>query len=362
MSKAVLMLQNGEIFRGKSFGAEGETTGEVVFNTSMTGYQEILTDPSYFGQMVTMTYPEIGNYGVNRADTESDKVQASGFIVREYSKAYSNYRAEKSLGEYLIENQIVAIEGIDTRRLTRILRNSGAMNGIISTIDFDEKSLKDKLSEVPPMSGQDLVPYVTIEKAERFGREISGGLHVVALHGGIKTNILRLLNEAGCNITVVPFSTTAEEILALQPDGVFLSNGPGDPREEKKAVETVQKLLGKIPLFGICLGHQILGLALGGSVYKLKFGHRGANHPVMDYTTGKVEITSHNHGFALDQQSLPEGVSVSHLNLNDQTVSGISCKDFPAFSVQYHPEASPGPHDSHYLFDRFIQDMKAWKK
>ncbi len=358
MKRAILLLQNGEVFEGESFGFAGETAGEVVFNTSMTGYQEILTDPSYTGQIVTMTYPLIGNYGVNSGDTESDRIQAAGFVVREASGIASNWRSEKSLQDYLVENRIVAIQGVDTRKLTRILRNSGAMNGILSAIDFDTTSLKHKLSNVPSMQGLDLVQGVTISEPVRY-RDFSEGVpHIVAIHAGIKSNILRIFSDKGANITLVPASYSAEQILAFKPDGVFLSNGPGDPEVVTDTIETIRDLLGKVPMFGICLGHQLLALALGAKTYKLKFGHRGGNQPVMNLANRKVEISAQNHGFAVDPDTLPEKVEITHINLNDQTIEGIRHIELPVYSVQYHPEASPGPHDSHYLFDQFLKDIR----
>lgn len=359
--KAVLLLKNGELFNGWSFGSEGETTGEVVFNTAMTGYQEILTDPSYNGQIVTMTYSEIGNYGVNSDDVESERIHSAGFVVREYSKSYSNFRAEGSLHDYLKQNGIVGIEGVDTRKLTRILRTFGAMNGIISTVDFDKQSLTAKLDRVPDMTGLDLVPNVTIDKPVKWGVHHPDGWNVIVLHAGIKTNILRLLNARGCNLTLMPAKTPVDVILAEKPDGIFVSNGPGDPAAVLYMIKTLRELNGKVPVFGICLGHQILGLALGAKAYKLKFGHRGANQPIMNTVTGKVEIASHNHGFAISADHFPEDVQITHWNLNDHTVAGLRHKTHPSFSVQYHPEASPGPHDSLYLFDQFISEMRAWK-
>ena len=355
MKKACLLLENGEIFEGRALGFEGETGGEVVFNTSMTGYQEILTDPSYSGQIVTMTYTEIGNYGTNGEDVESEKVQVAGFIVREASGLVSNWRNEKDLDSYLKENKIVAIQGIDTRKLTRILRISGSMNGIISHLDTDTASLKAKLAAIPSMAGLDLVGKVTIDKARPWKEHQSGRPHVVVIHTGVKYNILRLLEERGVNLTLVPATASAEYILSLNPDGVFLANGPGDPAAVKYTIRTIKDLLGKKPLFGICLGHQLLSHALGGRTFKLKFGHRGGNQPVKNLDTGRVEITAQNHGFAVDPDSLPDDVEITHVNLNDGTVEGLRHKTLPVFSVQYHPEASPGPHDSHYLFDRFVE-------
>ncbi|MBT5955525.1 MAG: glutamine-hydrolyzing carbamoyl-phosphate synthase small subunit [Candidatus Marinimicrobia bacterium] len=348
---AKLVLENGTIFTGASFGASGETIGEVCFNTGMTGYQEILTDPSYCGQLVTMTYPHIGNYGVNLEDVESNKIQAAGFIVREESVVPSNFRSTQSLGEYLQNQKIVGIQEIDTRMLTRILRDEGAMNGIISTMDLDDDSLLKKVKAAPSMDGLDLAKVVTCDKSYEWSK----GTHkIAAIDFGIKHNILRLLESHGCEVTVFPVTTTAREILEFNPDGVFLSNGPGDPAAVTYAINMVKELLGKKPIFGICLGHQILALALDAKTYKLKFGHRGCNHPVKNLETGIVEITSQNHGFAVDENSLPKNIEVTHLSLNDQTVEGLKCIDVPAFSVQYHPESSPGPHDSRYLFEQFI--------
>ncbi len=372
MKKAILALSDGTVFEGFSFGAEGETTGEVVFNTAMTGYQEVLTDPSYRGQIVTMTYTEQGNYGINDEDVESWRPWVEGFIVKEPSSVASNWRAKKRLEEYLSEKGIVGICGIDTRALTRIIRSRGAMEGIISTVDPDPESLVAKAKSSPGLVGRDLVKDVTCTspyKLEDGLWTLEGGyrkvdkkrFRVVAYDFGIKRNIIRNLNEAGCDVTVVPASTTAEEVLDMDPHGVFLSNGPGDPEPVTYAIENVKKLIGKRPIFGICLGHQILSLALGGKSFKLKFGHRGANQPVMDLKTGKVEITAQNHGFAIDMDSLKGIAELTHVNLNDRTVEGITHKELPLFSVQYHPEASPGPHDSHYLFRRFTEMMERWE-
>lgn len=354
---AILLLENGHHLKGFSFGAIGTSGGEVCFNTSMTGYQEILTDPSYAGQIVTMTSPQIGNYGVNPEDIESDRIQAAGFIVREASPIYSNYRATESLDDYLKNAGVVGIEGIDTRSLTRILRSEGAMNGIISSDILDVDELRTRLHGVPSMTGQDLVKSVSCSSPWTWEPPKQPKYSVVALDFGVKYNILRQLAEHNCAVQVVPASTSADEILALEPDGVFLSNGPGDPEAVQYAIETVRTLSGKLPLFGICLGHQILSLALGASTYKLKFGHRGGNHPVRNELNGKVEITSQNHGFAVDPESLPDQVDVTHVNLNDNTMEGLRCQHIPAFSVQYHPESSPGPHDSRYLFQDFIHMM-----
>ena len=366
---AKLALLDGTVYTGTAFGADGEAFGEVCFNTSMTGYQEILTDPSYNGQIVAMTYPQIGNYGVNADDVESGKLAIKGFIVRELCHEPSNFRSTESLGDYLKRNGVVGIEGIDTRALVRKLRVKGAMTGVISSVDLDDASLVAKAQKSPDLIGRDLVQEVMPDKSADWStllhplatelthlpQKVQAGTepHVVAIDYGMKWNIPRHLKEMGCRVTVVPGTITSEEVLALNPDGVFLSNGPGDPRPLTYAIDTIKGLLGKKPIFGICLGHQLLGLALGGEIYKLKFGHRGANQPVLDKQSGKVEITSQNHGFALQPDTLPANVEVTHINLNDQTVEGISSQTYPAFSVQYHPESSAGPHDSHYLFGRF---------
>ncbi len=364
---AKLVLENGTVFTGNSFGAAGETIGEVCFNTGMAGYQEILTDPSYCGQLITMTYPHIGNYGVNPEDVESAKVQAAGFIVREENVVPSNFRSTQSLGDYLRDQQIVGIQGIDTRMLTRIIRNEGAMNGIISTVDKDKNSLLKKVKNSPSMNGLDLAKKVSCKTKynwnSKFNSQIkkngkSSDFTIAVIDFGIKFNILRILESSDCNITVFPASVTATEILQFNPDGVFLSNGPGDPAAVTYGINTVKDLLGEKPIFGICLGHQILALALGSKTYKLKFGHRGCNHPVKNLITQNVEITSQNHGFAVDPDSLPEEAEITHTSLNDKTVEGIRCRELSAFSVQYHPEASPGPHDSRYLFEEFIEMMR----
>ncbi len=354
--KACLILENGTVFSGTAFGAEGETIGEVCFNTGMTGYQEILTDPSYCGQLITMTYPHIGNYGINPEDIESAKIQAAGFIVREENILPSNFRSTQSLGDYLRSQNVVGIQNIDTRMLTRMIRDEGAMNGIISTTDLKEKSLIKKVKAAPSMNGQDLATVVTCDNSYVWGEQ-SQQYKIAALDFGIKHNILHLLEFHGCNNTVFPAQTSSDEILGFNPDGIFLSNGPGDPAAVTYGVETVKKLLGKKPIFGICLGHQILALALGGSTYKLKFGHRGCNHPVKNLQNNMVEITSQNHGFAVDPESLTKNIEITHTSLNDQTVEGLRCRDLSVFSVQYHPEASPGPHDSRYLFEKFINLM-----
>jgi carbamoyl-phosphate synthase small subunit len=362
MSDAILVLEDGTTFYGRAFGARGETFGEVVFNTALSGYQEVLTDPSYHGQLVTMTYPHVGNYGVNTEDVESSRVRVAGFIVREAVLAYSNYRATDSLHDYLARAGIVGIEGIDTRKLTRHIRTAGAMRAGVSTEDLQPESLRERVLESPDMNGLNLVDPVTTLAAYRAA-EIVGApdgprFKVAAYDYGIKYNILRLLGSHGCDVTVYPASTPAAEILATKPDGVFLSNGPGDPAAVEVAIANVRDLLGRAPVFGICLGHQILSLALGAQTYKLKFGHRGINQPVKRLADGRVEVTSHNHGFAVDPSTLPAGVEVSHVNLNDDTCEGIRCTDIPAFSVQYHPEASPGPHDARYLFDEFVTLME----
>lgn len=367
--KAILLLEDGTVFEGASFGAKGQKCGEVVFNTSMTGYQEILTDPSYNEQIITMTYPLIGNYGTNKADWESRKIFAGGFIVKENCDYPSNWRNTKSLGDYLKANKVVGLEGIDTRALVKHIRTAGAMKGIISSAEFGIANLKKKLQKYPGLVGRDIVKNVTVKKPYSWNKGVIDVLNnkeikpqkkykVVAFDYGMKQNILRMLCSHGCDVYVVPAATSAEEVLAQKPDGVFLSNGPGDPAPVGYAIETVRELLGKVPIFGICLGHQILALALGAETYKLKFGHRGANHPVKNLKTGRIEITSQNHGFCVDMDSLDDKtVELTHLNLNDNTVEGIRCEEKAAFSVQYHPEASPGPHDSNYLFEDFIKLM-----
>ncbi|MDN5363014.1 MAG: carbamoyl-phosphate synthase small subunit [Eubacteriales bacterium] len=353
--RAKLALEDGTIFEGIAFGAKGERAGEVVFNTGMTGYQEILTDPSYCGQIVTMTYPLIGNYGINDDDFESRRPFVRGFVVREFCQEPSNWRARRTIAEYLEENGIVGIAGIDTRALTRRIRIHGAMRGIITTEDLSPQELMEKVQAVPDISSQDLVVEVTIKESYRLE---GGRFRVVLMDFGAKLNIARELHRRGCDVTVVPAHTRAEEILAMDPDGIMLSNGPGDPQQVPYAVETVRRLIGKKPIFGICLGHQIIGIALGAATYKLKFGHRGSNHPVKDYLTGKVYITSQNHGFVVDDRTLPDDVIVTHRNLNDGSVEGLMHRELPLFSVQYHPEAAPGPWDSAYLFDRFIEMME----
>jgi carbamoyl-phosphate synthase small subunit len=356
--KAILVLEDGRTFRGQSFGADGECFGEMVFNTSMSGYQEILTDPSYAGQIVCMTYPLIGNYGVNEEDTESRRPWVEGFVVKEASKIASSWRSTETLDAYLKRYKIVGIEHIDTRALVRHIRDKGAMRAGISSVNSDEKSLLKKILDSPEMINRELASAVTTGKIYEFQAQGEQKFHIVALDFGVKTNSLRKFAKFGCKVTVVPAQTSAEEILALKPDGIFLSNGPGDPSSMKAIVEEIKKLTEtRIPMFGICLGHQILGQVFGGRTYKLKFGHRGGNQPVMNLTTRKVEITAHNHGFAVSAESLPEDVEVTHINLNDNTVAGLRHKTLPVFSVQYHPESAPGPHDSEYLFKHFIELM-----
>jgi len=365
---AIIALEDGTVFRGESFGAPGEALGEVVFNTSMTGYQEVLTDPSYSSQIVTMTYPLVGNYGINEKDVESDRIQVAGFVVREVCEVPSNFASRKSLPDYLRENGIIGITGIDTRALTRHIRLAGAMKAALYAGDDPlPGGLVEKARAWPGLVGVDTVKDVTCSKPYRWreheqetgGEKDSSRFNVVALDCGIKYNILRILTRFGCNVTVVPAATSAAEILAMDPDGVFLSNGPGDPAGPTYAIETVRELVGTRPLFGICLGHQLLGSALGGKTYKLKFGHHGANHPVRDLQTGEIAITSQNHGFCVDLESLSgQGVEVTHINLNDKTCEGLSDSRRRFFSVQYHPEAAPGPHDSGYLFERFVTMMK----
>ena len=387
MNKALLALADGTIFEGRALGYEGETVGEVVFNTAMTGYQEVLTDPSYKGQIITMTSPHIGNYGMTPEDAESRRVWAEGFIVKEGSQLASNWRSRQQLQDYLHEAKIVAIEGLDTRALTRHLRDHGSQQGLITHVAGDSRHAIEKAQAAPSIIGRDLAAVVTCEKAYRWtegSREWSPShsektevgatsrWHVVAYDFGVKRNILRRLVDVGCEVTVVPASTTAPQVEALKPDGIFLSNGPGDPEGVPYAIEAMRQLIGRYPIFGICLGHQILGLALGLKTYKLKFGHHGANHPVMDLRTRQVEITSQNHNFAVQVvpqiNAIPDRppvvdttfgqVAITHLSLNDHSIEGLVCLDRPVFSVQYHPEASPGPHDSAYLFTEFIQLME----
>ncbi|MBW2249138.1 MAG: glutamine-hydrolyzing carbamoyl-phosphate synthase small subunit [Deltaproteobacteria bacterium] len=371
--KALLALEDGRLFPCQSFTGPGEAWGEIVFNTSMTGYQEILTDPSYKGQMVTMTYPLIGNYGVNRQDVESDRVQASALLIKEYQSFPSNYRSTETLADYLKKQEILGIEALDTRAITRHIRNTGAMRAFVSTKDLDPSSLVRRANEIPPMEGQDLAKAVTTKvpfywkngspeffdpKTPVLNKSVfkcrKEKKSVVAFDFGIKYNILRCLESAGFEVVVVPSSTTADTIKEMSPDGIFLSNGPGDPEPVTDAIETIRSLLGYRPIFGICLGQQLLGLALGGTTFKLKFGHRGGNQPVKNLLTGRIEITSQNHGFAVDLDTLKgKDIEITHINLNDNTLEGFRHLKYPAFAVQYHPEASPGPHDAGYLFDEF---------
>lgn len=372
---AKLALEDGTVFTGESFGAVGEVDGEVCFNTSMTGYQEILTDPSYRGQIVTMTYTEIGNYGVNFEDVESSKPHLAGFIVREGSRIASNFRSNGLLQDYLAQHGIVGLAGIDTRALVRRLRNQGAMKGVVSSVDLDDASLVAKAKASPGLVGRDLVREVIPAAARTWDDGLSrwnrienmqeapplpvADKHVVALDFGMKWNIARHLRRIGCRVTILPGTATAEEVLAHNPDGVFLSNGPGDPEPLEYAIRCIQGVLGKKPVFGICLGHQLLSLACRAKTFKLKFGHRGANQPVLNLENGRVEITAQNHGFAVEESTLPSCLKITHRNLNDNTIAGVRHTEYPAFSVQYHPEASSGPHDSSYLFNQFRQLLDA---
>jgi carbamoyl-phosphate synthase small subunit len=379
---AILALEDGRVWRGRGFGAEAEVVGEVVFNTSMTGYQEILTDPSYCGQIVTMTYPLIGNYGVNDEDPESRRVFAEGFIVRELSRTYSNWRAGESLDQYLKNAGIPGISDIDTRSLVRHIRERGSMRGCLSTQQTDEQAVIERARSAPEMIGSDLASVVTCSEpyawtdaqAQAYGSPVllhpnanadakaNPRFHVIAYDFGLKHNSLRNLAALGCRVTVVPAHTSAEDVTALKPDGVWLSNGPGDPEPLTGVVANLRKLIGRYPIFGICLGHQLMGLAFGGRTYKLPFGHHGGNQPVKDLTTGRVEITAQNHGFAVDADSLPPDCEVTHINLNDNTVEGLRHRSLPVYSVQYHPEAGPGPHDPSYLFDKFVEMMEQNRK
>jgi carbamoyl-phosphate synthase small subunit len=369
---AKLALEDGTVFTGISLGAQGEVDGEVCFNTSMTGYQEILTDPSYRGQIVTMTYPQIGNYGICEEDLESSRPHLAGFVVRQASRRASNFRSQENLHDYLTRWNLVGIEGIDTRALVRRLRNQGAMKGILSTTDLNHDSLVAKAQASAGLVGRDLVREVIPANSSHWNSPLSTWSklidpsappavqhasvpHVVALDFGMKWNIPRHLHDMGATVTILPGTATAEQVLAENPDGVFLSNGPGDPAPLTYAIETIRELLGKKPIFGICLGHQLLSLACGAETFKMKFGHRGGNQPVMNHKEGTVEITSQNHGFAVDETSLPKSLEVTHRSLNDETIEGVRHREYPAFSVQYHPEASAGPHDSQYLFEEFRQ-------
>ena len=380
--QAILALEDGRIFRGLGYGAPGDCQGEVVFNTSLTGYQEIATDPSYAGQIVVLTNPQIGNYGTNRADNEAAKPYIEGLIVREFSPISSNWRSEQVTDEYMERYHVPVLAEIDTRALVRHLRTYGVMRGVISTKVHDTDELVERARNIRKMDGTDLAKVVSTKDAYQFdalsqgnqtddpyltSRNVEGevgrkDLHVVAYDFGIKQNILRMLTRESCRVTVVPAETTAEDVLALKPDGVFLSNGPGDPEPVDYAVRAIRSMMGRVPIFGICLGHQLTGLALGGRTYKLKFGHHGGNHPVRNNVTGKVEITAHNHNFAVDPDSINANeVELTHVDLNDQTLEGLRHKTLPLFSVQYHPEAAPGPHDSHYLFRDFRNMMEEWK-
>jgi carbamoyl-phosphate synthase small subunit len=371
LASAILALEDGTVFEGRSFGAPAEKSGEVVFNTSLTGYQEIFTDPSYSGQIVILTNPQIGNYGTSVEDSESAKPYIEGLVVREFSKVTSNWRSDESARMFLEQHRIPVVSELDTRALVRHLRSRGTMRGVLSAVSSSAEKLVEKARAIPSMAGLDLASRVSTATSYEWIKSVEPcstsevisataepKFHVVAYDYGIKRNILRRLVHSGCKVTVVPAMTSSEDVLALKPDGVFLSNGPGDPEPLQTQVANVRKLIGKTPVFGICLGHQLMGLAMGGKTFKLKFGHRGGNHPVLNHLTGKVEITSHNHGFAVDPGSLKDSdIEITHINLNDQTLEGFRHRREPAFCVQYHPEAAPGPHDSHYLFGDFVKMM-----
>jgi carbamoyl-phosphate synthase small subunit len=372
LNSAILALEDGTVFEGRSFGAPAESQGEVVFNTGLTGYQEVFTDPSYAGQIVVLTNPQIGNYGTSAADSEATHPYIEGLVVREFSIRSSNWRSDEEARQFLAKHSIPIVSGLDTRALVRHLRTRGVMRGVLSAVETDASKLVERARSIPTMAGLDLASRVTTPQPYEWRRGLEPcspsdsvaaqpetALHVVAYDFGIKHNILRCLVQTGCRVTVVPAQTSAEDVLALEPDGIFLSNGPGDPEPLQVQAANVRKLIGKKPVFGICLGHQILGLAVGGRTYKLKFGHRGVNHPVINKLTNRVEITSHNHGFAVDPDSLnPSDVEITHVNLNDQTLEGFRHRRYPVFCVQYHPEAAPGPHDSHYLFGEFVKLMQ----
>ncbi|HYP14192.1 MAG TPA: glutamine-hydrolyzing carbamoyl-phosphate synthase small subunit [Bryobacteraceae bacterium] len=376
MNTALLALEDGTVFEGRSFGAHTQSFGEVVFNTSITGYQEIFTDPSYAGQIVVLTAPQIGNYGANDADCEALKPYIEGLITREFSPLASNWRSEEQADKFLADASIPVGSDMDTRALVRLLRTRGVMRGALSTIPVEPSVLVEKARAIPSMAGLDLATRVStleaykwdhgidpVSQSERIATAQPAEYHVVAYDYGIKRNILRKLVQSGTRVTVVPALTSAEDVLALKPDGVFLSNGPGDPEPLERQTQEVRNLIGKTPIFGICLGHQVLGRAVGGKTFKLKFGHRGGNHPVLNKLTNKVEITSHNHGFAVDADSLRDSeIELTHVNLNDETLEGFRLRHHPVFCVQYHPEAAPGPHDSYYLFDQFVQLMKEHKR